>query len=108
MDYESEKKSVLCFEEDFLMSEVFSFAITPDFWYEGHYIAEIDPTDVIEALEDSADRVDVEVTEGHERGPTWVNYEVFAKDVESFRVALTKRLLDLLESRYGKEGENQP
>lgn len=96
-------KPVLEFEEDFLRGELFSFAEIPEFWSEGDFIAELDHSEILEALNESADFVDEDVFEDGMPGMSGAFYKVYAADVESFRKKLSNGLLLLLERTYGKE-----
>jgi len=99
-------RPVLEFEEDFLRGELFSFAEIPEKWQEGDYIAELDHYEILDALNESADYVDEEVFEDGMPGMSGTYYKVYAADVQAFRSKLTNRLLLLLESTFGKNGES--
>jgi hypothetical protein len=101
----NERDTVLEFEEDFLHLEPFSFAEIPDRWHEGDYIANLDGHEILNALYEAADYVDEEVFEDGPPGMSGTYYKVYAEDVESFRVELTKHLLLLLENTYGKNAK---
>ena len=98
-------KPVLEFEEDFLRGELFSFAEIPEFWSEGDFIAELDHSEILEALNESADFVDEDVFEDGMPGMSGSYYKVYTADPERFRSSLTSRLLQLLENTFGKNDE---
>ncbi len=102
----SEQTPVFEFEEDSLWGEVFGFADIPEFWRDGDYICELDRSDVLEALNKSADYVDEDVFDDGGFGTCGAYYKVYTNDVEAFRMKLTSELILLLENTYGKDGQN--
>jgi len=74
----------------------------PDHWHDGDHIALLDRSDILEAIEESADFVDVDSFEG---GPAMSGdyFKVYSSEPESFRKKLTKKLRLLLEANVLKE-----
>ncbi len=100
-----EEEPILEFGEDFLRGKLFSFAEIPDYWHEGDFIPELDTYEILDALNDTADFVDEDVFEDGMPGMSGSYYKVYAANPEGFRGKLTIRLLQLLESTFGKDGE---
>ena len=99
---EKEEKPLLEFEEDSLRGELFYFADIPDEWHDGDNIEELDQSDILDALIETADFVDEDVFEDGMPGMSGAYYKVYASDADSFKTKLTSSLLELLESKFGE------
>ncbi|MBP83272.1 MAG: hypothetical protein CMO61_05430 [Verrucomicrobiales bacterium] len=93
-----EENPILEFEEDSLRGKLFNFAEIPEKWHEGDYIAELDHYSILEALNESAEGVDVDVFEDGGPGISGSFYSVYATDVATFKLKLTQKLLGLLQA----------
>jgi len=102
----SEREPIMEFEEDGLWGEAFAFADIPHHWHDGDHIALVDRSDILEAIEESADFVDVDSFEG---GPSMSGdyFKVYSSEPESFRKKLTKKLLLLLEANVLQEATEE-
>jgi hypothetical protein len=81
----SKETPVFEFEEDSLYGEVFGFADIPESWRDGDFISELNRSDVLVALNKSADYVDEDVFDDGGFGTCGAYYKVYANDVNAFK-----------------------
>lgn len=93
------KKTILEFSDDDMRGKLFAFSDIPEKWHEGDFISELDHSDILDVLNETADQVDETMFEG---GPGMSDnyYKVYATDKALFRSRLTKKLLELLERKF--------
>lgn len=98
----AEEKLIMEFSEDDLRGELFAFADIPAKWHEGDFISELNRSDILEALDESASYVDIDSFEDGGPGMSDNYYKVYAYDKATFRQKLTEKLMTLLLKQSGK------
>ena len=96
----AKEKLILEFGDDNMKEVLFSFADIPEKWFDGDFIVELDHYAILDVVDDVASHVNDEEFEGGP-GVSGHYYKVYAYDLNSFRKALTKRLMELLNKFYG-------
>ena len=96
----TKEKLILEFSDDNMREELFSFADIPEKWFKEDFIVELDHYEILDALEDVASHVSDDEFEGGP-GMSGHYYKVYAYDLNSFKKALTKKLMELLSKYYG-------
>ena len=107
---EKEEKPLLEFEEDSLRGELFYFADIPDEWHDGDNIEELDHSDILDALIETADFVDEDVFEDGDRKKQNKhfrdNFEILNKIKIDYNINLSSGVIKNNKKTYDKNDPN--